>query len=41
MDDTGITHIGKAVFNHPFLVPGMINIAIAVGLGFGFGSLIL
>ncbi len=41
MDDTGTTQIGKAVFNHPFLVPGMINIAIAVGLGFVFGSFIL
>jgi anaerobic C4-dicarboxylate transporter DcuA len=41
MDDTGTTQIGKAVFNHPFIVPGMINIAIAVGLGFLFGSIIL
>jgi anaerobic C4-dicarboxylate transporter DcuA len=41
MDDTGTTQIGKAVFNHPFLVPGMINIAIAVALGFLFGSFIL
>ena len=41
MDDTGTTQIGQFVFNHPFLVPGAINIAIAVGLGFLFGSLIL
>jgi anaerobic C4-dicarboxylate transporter DcuA len=41
MDDTGTTQIGKAVFNHPFIVPGLINIAIAVALGFVFGSLIL
>jgi anaerobic C4-dicarboxylate transporter DcuA len=41
MDDTGTTQIGKAVFNHPFIVPGLINIAIAVGLGFVFGPLIL
>jgi len=41
MDDTGTTQIGKFVFNHPFLVPGVINIAIAVGLGFLFGSFIL
>ena len=41
MDDTGTTQIGKAVFNHPYIVPGLINIAIAVGLGFVFGSLIL
>lgn len=41
MDDTGTTQIGKAVFNHPFIVPGMINIAIAVALGFVFGSFIL
>jgi anaerobic C4-dicarboxylate transporter DcuA len=41
MDDTGTTQIGKAVFNHPFIVPGLLNIAIAVGLGFLFGSFIL
>ena len=41
MDDTGTTQIGKAVFNHPFLVPGLINITIAVALGFLFGSFLL
>ncbi len=41
MDDTGTTQIGKYVFNHPFLVPGAINITIAVLLGFGIGALIL
>jgi anaerobic C4-dicarboxylate transporter DcuA len=41
MDDTGTTQIGKAVFNHPFIVPGLINIVIAVALGFVFGSIIL
>ena len=41
MDDTGTTQIGKYVFNHPFLVPGAINITIAVALGFFFGSFIL
>jgi anaerobic C4-dicarboxylate transporter DcuA len=41
MDDTGTTQIGGAVFNHPFILPGLINIALAVGLGFLFGSVIL
>lgn len=41
MDDTGTTRIGKAVFNHPFLLPGVINIVIAVALGFLFGSFLL
>ena len=41
IDDTGTTRIGKYVFNHPFLVPGALNIAIAVALGFLFGSFIL
>ena len=41
MDDTGSTQIGKYVFNHPFLLPGLINITIAVALGFLFGSLLL
>ncbi len=39
MDDTGTTRIGRFVFNHPFLVPGTINIAVTVG--FVLGSLIL
>ena len=34
MDDTGSTRIGKYVFNHPFLIPGVLAIAIAVILGF-------
>lgn len=41
MDDTGTTRIGKAVFNHPFLLPGVINIALAVAFGFLFGSVLL
>ena len=41
MDDTGTTQIGKALFNHPCIVPGLINIAIAVALGFVFGAVIL
>jgi anaerobic C4-dicarboxylate transporter DcuA len=41
MDDTGTTKIGKYVFNHPFLVPGAINITLAVALGYLFGSFIL
>jgi anaerobic C4-dicarboxylate transporter DcuA len=34
MDDTGSTRIGKYVFNHPFLFPGALAIALAVALGF-------
>jgi anaerobic C4-dicarboxylate transporter DcuA len=41
MDNTGTTQIGEYVFNHPFLVPEIINIMIAVMLGFLFGSSIL
>ena len=41
LDDTGSTRIGKYVFNHPFLVPGVSTIAVAVVAGFGLGSLIL
>lgn len=41
MDDTGSTTIGKFVFNHPFVIPGVINIVIAVALGFVFGAIIL
>lgn len=41
MDDTGSTRIGKFVFDHPFVIPGIINIIIAVALGFLFGGIIL
>lgn len=41
MDDTGSTRIGKAVFNHPFFIPGVVTIAASVGLGFVFGGMIL
>lgn len=34
MDDTGTTRIGKYVFNHAFLLPGVLAIAISVALGF-------
>ena len=41
MDDTGTTRIGKYVFNHPFLVPGVVFIGYAVRLGFLIGSFVL
>ncbi len=41
MDDTGSTKIGKYVFNHSFLLPGVIMIALAVAFGFGLGELVI
>jgi anaerobic C4-dicarboxylate transporter DcuA len=41
MDNTGSTRIGKAVFNHPFLIPGVVTIATSVLLAFLFGGMIL
>ena len=41
MDDTGSTRIGKYVFDHPFLVPGVICITVAVLLGYGIGAVVL
>lgn len=41
MDDTGSTRIGRAIFNHPFLLPGVLAISISVALGYLFGSLIM
>ncbi|MGI2260126.1 anaerobic C4-dicarboxylate transporter [Shewanella sp. GXUN23E] len=41
MDDTGSTRIGKAVFNHPFMIPGLLAITLAVGFGFAIGSVVL
>lgn len=34
MDDTGSTRIGKYIFNHSFLVPGILMIGLSVALGF-------
>ncbi|KAA9002842.1 anaerobic C4-dicarboxylate transporter [Affinibrenneria salicis] len=41
MDDTGSTRIGKFVFNHSFLIPGVLAIALAVIFGFILGNLVL
>ncbi len=40
-DDTGSTRIGKYVFNHPFLIPGVICITVAVALTFAFAPLVV
>jgi anaerobic C4-dicarboxylate transporter DcuA len=41
MDDTGSTRIGKYVFNHPFVIPGVIAIALSVLFAFVIGGMIL
>lgn len=41
MDDTGSTRIGKYVFNHSFIIPGTMCIALAVVFGFAIGSIVL
>ncbi len=41
MDDTGSTRIGKFVFNHPFMIPGVIAITLSVIFGFILGGMIL
>lgn len=41
MDDTGSTRIGKAVFNHPFLIPGVASIVVSVLLSYAIGALII
>lgn len=38
MDDTGSTRIGKAVFNHPFFLPGTVQIVISVALAYLIGG---
>ncbi len=40
MDDTGSTRIGKYIFNHAFLIPGVLAIALSVALGFLVVSII-
>ncbi len=40
MDDTGSTRLGKYVFNHAFLIPGILAIFLSVALGFGVVALL-
>ena len=40
MDDTGTTRIGKFLFNHSFIIPGILSIAISVVLCFMLVSII-
>ncbi|MGO3857739.1 MAG: anaerobic C4-dicarboxylate transporter [Neisseriaceae bacterium] len=41
IDDTGSTRIGRYVFNHPFLIPGVVAITLSVAFGFLLGSVLL
>lgn len=41
MDDTGSTRIGKYVFNHSFLIPGVLTITLSVAFGFIVGNIVL
>lgn len=41
MDDTGSTRIGKAVFNHPFIIPGTVSIVLSVLLCYAFGAVLI
>lgn len=41
MDDTGSTRIGKLVFNHPFLIPGVLAISLSVLFGFLMAGAVL
>ncbi|WP_342319741.1 anaerobic C4-dicarboxylate transporter [Corynebacterium mayonis] len=41
MDDTGSTRIGKYVFDHPFLIPGVVCIALSVILSYAIGAVVL
>lgn len=41
MDETGSTRIGKYVFDHPFLIPGVVTITTSVTVAFMIGKLVL
>jgi anaerobic C4-dicarboxylate transporter DcuA len=41
LDDTGTTRIGKYLFNHSFMVPGLVSVATAVAVGFGLAPLLI
>lgn len=40
-DTTGTTHIGKYVFNHSFMLPGLLSMAFSIGFGLIFAQLFL
>jgi len=40
-DSTGTTRIGKYVFNHSFMLPGMMSVVFSVAAGFAFSNLVL
>lgn len=41
MDDTGSTRIGKYVFDHPFLLPGVVTIVASVALATLLGEVVI
>ena len=41
MDDTGSTRIGKYVFDHPFLVPGVFCVALSVVFSYLIGAVVI
>jgi len=41
MDDTGSTRIGKFVFDHPFILPGITTIVCSVFIAFMIGNIVL
>lgn len=40
LDDTGSTHLGTRVFDHPFLIPGLMATGLSVLIGFGLSALV-
>jgi len=40
-DDTGSTRLGKYVFDHPFLIPGVVTIVLAVSFAFLLAPLVV
>ncbi len=40
-DSTGTTRIGKYVFNHSFMLPGLMSVVFSVAAGFAFSNLVL
>lgn len=40
-DRTGTTKIGKYVFNHSFMIPGLLSMVFSIAFGFVFASMVL
>ncbi|MDT3848625.1 MAG: C4-dicarboxylate ABC transporter, partial [Vibrio anguillarum] len=40
-DRTGTTRIGKYIFNHSFMLPGLLSMVFSIGFGLLFSNILM